>query len=85
MNDILNGLLEKLSGDKPFYLLPDQSSQNKLLSSSKAEYYKFIKDTVFDKIKIEESSATERMVDLIERVSAYYEQKKKENINSMTK
>ncbi|CAF0885229.1 unnamed protein product [Brachionus calyciflorus] len=53
LNDILSGLMEKLSSDKPVFLLADPANPNKLLSTSKAEYDKFIKKAVVDKQKLD--------------------------------
>ncbi|CAF0745365.1 unnamed protein product [Brachionus calyciflorus] len=55
------------------FLFEDQANPNKLLSTSKAEYDKFIKEAVVDKQKLVEVTAMDRMVDLIQRISNYYE------------
>ncbi|CAF0753572.1 unnamed protein product [Brachionus calyciflorus] len=52
---------------------------------TKAEYDKFIKEAVVDKKKLGEVTAMDRMVDLIQRISNYYELTKQEKINKMEK
>jgi len=85
LNDILSGLMEKLSSGKPVFLLADPANPNKLLSTSKAEYDKFIKEAVVDKQKLGEVTARDRMVDLIQRISNYYEQTKQEKLTNLEK
>jgi len=81
MSEVLSAILGKLSEDKPVYLI----NPNKLLTATKGDYEKFIKEMLADKQKVGDFSAKERMVDLIQRVSSYYEQVKAERLTKSKK
>ncbi|CAF0725143.1 unnamed protein product [Brachionus calyciflorus] len=85
LNMILRGLIEKISREKPMYLLADNTSPNKLIQVSKEEFEKFIKEAVEDKIKINDLTPKDRMVTLIMRLSGYNDQIREDQMKTLAK